>query len=118
MEPCFKREELWVLVEEARKIYPIGVVEGLFNSEETAKLTGVLCPFCGQGTLKFEGHIGPLGEAMFRCGNCTFGTGIDDLTKKNRTEAVVPFINDLLLRHEMAKREMNRVEDLLEYLKP
>lgn len=118
MEPCFNKEELWALVQEARRLCPLEVAEGIFDSEKIAKLTGVICPFCGQTTLKFEGHIGPMGEAMFRCVNCTFTVGVDNLTEKSRAEVILLFINELLLSHERAKKEMNRIEDLLEYLKP
>lgn len=117
METCFKKEELWVLVEEARKINLEGATMGLLTPEETEKLDAVLCPFCGQKTLKFDGHTGFRGEAMFRCGNCSFMTGINDLTEKGRAKVIRPFIENLLLIHEKAKKEMNRVEDILEYLK-
>ena len=118
MEPCFKKEDLWALVEEARGVNPKGAMEGLLTPEETERLTGIPCPFCEQKTLKFAGHIGPMGEAMFRCENCTFMAGIENLTEKDRAKAVLPFIQSLLAAHERAKKEMNRIEDILEYLKP
>jgi len=117
MESCFKREELWALVEEARKVNPMGAAAGLLTPDELEKQTGVFCPFCGQKTLKFAGHIGHMGEAMFRCGNCTFPAGINDLTEKDHIEVIQSYVKNLLLIHERAKKEMNQVEDILEHLK-
>lgn len=92
MSACFKKDFLWALVQ--KEVEKNGEI--ILNQGQITEQEAIECPFCRQKSLKFIGHIGNMGEAIFRCQKCLLMAGIDDLSGKEKTEVIAAHLQALI----------------------
>lgn len=106
MEPCFEKVRLVILLDESRKMYP---GEMVLTPEQIETLTPIPCPFCRQKTLRYIGNIGEMASAVYRCSACSFMAELDDLTQKDRIEAINEFFEKLKWTYKKVRKELDAI---------